>query len=137
MKITRSRTLASVLALAGLVPACNKDEDLSGTYVGVAQLTAGALSGQFEVRATLSHSGSSLSGSYTSRQIAPLQAPSGSGTLSGTVTGNSVTLDFMPSSPLECPARFDGRSGNRRLTGTVTLLGACAGIGAPLELVKQ
>lgn len=77
----------------------------------------GSQSGAGQVVVNFTESGSSLSGTWESKFADP--SKNNSGTLSGTIDGNTVTLTLTPSDPNACGFTATGtRSGDNEITGS-------------------
>lgn len=106
---------------------------LSGNYVGTLQ---DSVAGAGTVQATLSESGSSLSGTLQSTFANPQN--NNSGTISGTVNGTSVTLTFTPSVPTSCPFNATlTQVSATQLTGTYAAFNCTVAVSGTVNITRQ
>jgi hypothetical protein len=85
--------------------------------------------GSSPMRFSLAQSGNSITGNYT--------LASWSGTVSGTSTGNNVSLTLTPSNPADCGAAFTGTVTGTRMTGTIVYTNCTVSGGVTTTFVKQ
>jgi len=117
------RRAVLILIVAGLSAiGCNREDDLTGAYVGNMQLNFGSASTLFNLRLTLSDSEGSLSGTLEATE--PVAGVLTSGDVTGRVNGSAVTLSFKPTTR-HCPAELSGTRQGVRLSGTLTV--QCSG----------
>jgi hypothetical protein len=113
--MTRGVFLLGVLVLCS---ACGSltgpgSDSLSGSWTGV---TSGSSGGPGAVQTTIGQSGSALSGTWGAQYANPLNNSSGS--LSGKVSGDTVTLTLSPSVPTSCPYTVTAIKSGETLAGT-------------------
>ena len=124
------------LVLACVMTSCSGDEEdtsLSGTYVGTIQ---DSVVGAGTVRITLSQTGSTLSGTWQMTFANPNFTNSGS--LSGTVSGQSITLTLTPSNPTTCPFNVTATMmGANRFVGTYAAFNCGDTVAGSLDVTRQ
>lgn len=108
---------------------------LTGTWTGTIQELTIANVGPGTVRVTLSQSGSSLSGNWSSSYA--VSAYNNSGAVTGTVNGASVNVTIAPSVPTACPSRITATANGRSLTGTYAAFNCSVPSGGTVNLVQQ
>ena len=96
--------------------------NISGTWVETPGTLPATLS--------LAQSGNSITGTY-------VRGPY-SGTVSGTSTGNNVSLTLTPGNPQSCGMAFTGMvAGGTRMTGTIVLTNCTESGGGAIVFIKQ
>jgi len=116
--------LVALLGCNGGTSPSSADIDLTGTWVGTVQENIGG-SGTF--RATLSQSGSVVSGSWV---IAfPARRIENAGRLEGTVIASSLTATLTPLDRRTCLSNLSAISDGDQMRGTYLAVN-CAGIAA-------
>jgi hypothetical protein len=134
----RTRSIGLLFLLAGLV-SCGKSNTspsdiFDGTWVG--QITtnlAGVAPGTATV--TLTQSGSTVSGSYSTSYPDP--SNNGGGSFSGTATGTSLAGTLSPSNPNQCPYTVNATASGNQLTGTYAAFNCTISFGGSVSLTKQ
>jgi hypothetical protein len=111
----------------------DEDNDVSGTYTGTIQ---DAFAGTGTLRATISQSGSSLSGTFQTTFPDPQQ--NNSGTISGTVNGSVVTLTLTPSVPVFCAFNATlTQEDDDRITGTYVAVNCSVPDSGTISITRQ
>ena len=126
-----------ICILLSALPGCGGDDDgddsLSGTYVGTIQ---DAFAGTGTLQVTVSQSGSSLSGTFQSTFANPQQNNSGS--ISGTVNGEVVTVTLTPSVAAFCPFNATlTREDDDELTGTYVAFNCTVADNGTIDITRQ
>jgi hypothetical protein len=118
--VTGRCVLLIALAVALSLSNCNNsDDDLDGVYLGSFVLSVSGTSTHFPLGVTLSQSGSSLSGMFEATNP---NATKSRGSVSGSVSGSSVSLALTPTTPGDCSAQLSGiRGGYKTITGTTQI----------------
>lgn len=113
---------------------------LNGTWVGT---TNDALVGSADFSASISQSGSVLSGTYTSSAVQSNDLNGKTGTLAGRVDGTTVTITFTPMAPppngVSCPFSASATVSGNQMTGTFTFPASaqCVPLSGSINLTKS
>ncbi len=105
--------------------------DIAGTWTGT--ITSNQVSGSGPVSATFSQSDASVSGTWS------IIGPDGpdSGTLSGTLSGSSVTLRLVSKVPTGCPYTMNATVSGNRMTGIYSATFCSVAVSGGVDLTKQ
>lgn len=129
----------TLVALVLLSSACGGNDtsptssnSYTGTWVGT---VSSPIAGTGTIRATMAESGPNLSGTWSATY--PDISNNNSGTLTGSVTGVSISLVLRSSVPASCPYTLTGvRSGNT-ITGTFATFNCTGSSSGPFSVTKQ
>jgi len=134
--------LLAVLALSVLASACggtdsapsnsNATTSYTGTWAGTA---TSPIAGTGNIRVTMAQTNVNLSGTW-SATYANIQN-NNSGTLSGSVTGVSITLVLLSSVPSSCPYNLTGTRSGNTITGTFATVNCSGSSSGPFSVTKQ
>jgi len=113
---------------------------LTGTWVGT---TNDALVGTANFSASITQSGSTLSGTYTSSAVQSNSLNGKTGTLTGSVAGSTVTTMFSPTAPVpngvSCSFSATVTVGGNQMTGTFTFPASaqCVPLSGTINLTRS
>ncbi len=118
--------------MAFSVSACGSptEPSLSGTWRGTAQDNIGG-SGTFEV--TLAQTGSNISGTW----LIAFPSSDNGGSLSGTISGSSLSATLSPSNPNSCPFNLTATVSGTVLSGTYASFNCIIAITGSFSATKQ
>lgn len=121
------------LSACGSSPVTPSSEDMSGTWSGTQNTTLG----QNTVSVSVSQSGSSLRGTWSSLFPSSPNNNNG-GQFTGTKSGASVSLTLTPSVPTNCPFTFTGTLTTvSNMSGTFAAFSCTVSNSGTLSLNKQ
>jgi hypothetical protein len=109
--------LLALLVTSGCAPNPAAPTSVTGTWVGT---VSSNLLGTFASQLTLTQSGSSISGFFTS--TIPGQTTSGSGALTGSVQGSNITLQLPTGT---CIRAWTGTLSGTTMSGSFVATGTC------------
>jgi hypothetical protein len=113
---------------------------LTGTWVGT---TNDVLVGTADFSASITQSGSTLSGTYTSGAVQSNDLNGKTGTLTGSVAGSTVTIMFSPTAPVpngvSCPFSATVTVSGNQMTGTFTFPASalCVPLSGSINLTRS
>ena len=93
------------------------------------------MTGQGTVRLTITQSGSSLAGTWTTTYTNV--ANNNSGSLTGTATSANVTATLIPTSPTACPFRATTSRNGSAMSGTYTTFNCAVAVSGSINVSKQ
>jgi opacity protein-like surface antigen len=124
------KTLLALVVVLLLAGCSSSSADYSGQWVGTVSDTVGGV-GQGNL--TISQSGSQLTGSWQIGFTGGLN----SGSLQGTVSGSSVSVQLYPSRPDACPYNLTATRSGDTLTGNYAAYNCSISISGTLTAQKQ
>lgn len=129
------RMLAAACSLlvacgGGSSPTSPNPPSLTGAWSGSYVVTVGG-SNSGPVVFQLTQSGATVSGTGTLDPGTPVAS---SGVVVGGVSGSGLTMDFLPSSPVTCPIRFNGTWSANLIRGQWVAFNCSASFGGTLEM---
>lgn len=135
MRPLRRAAFGALLVAAVGHPACGTDDSLAGSWTGaVRDNSLGGLGG---ANFTFRQSGSVIEGSweFTFRTAASSAQGVASGSLSGTVEGNSISAVLRPQGP--CVYSFQATRSGKTMTGSYDATGCSVAGHGTVDLEKQ
>jgi hypothetical protein len=121
-------TLLIVLMLA----ACGGSSSIDGTYSGPLN---DSLIGAGTARVTLASNGASVSGTWGTMYSNPIYNNSGS--LSGAISGNSLSMSLTPTNPQACPSVVTATRTGNQIDGTYAAISCSVADSGSINLTKQ
>ena len=108
------------------------DVNVSGTFRGTIQ---DSVAGTGTATVTLAQDGSDLTGTFQTTFANP--SNNGSGSVRGSVNGNTITLQTAPSVPTACPFNVTATVQGGQVTGTYAAFNCTVAASGTLTLTKQ
>ena len=142
----RTSGLFLVVIAVLVTPGCREPStapsasSLTGTWVGT---TNDSLVGTADFSASISQSGSVLSGTYASGAVQSNSSNGRTGTLAGRVDGSIVTITFTPMvtvpNGVSCPFNATGMVSGNQMTGTFMFPASaqCLPLSGSIALTKR
>jgi len=123
--------LLALAACGGSSPSAPSTISVAGTWSG--SITSNQVTGSGPASVTLAQSGTSLSGTWA------VTGPDGpnSGSLTGSVSGASMTMTLTPSDPRTCPYNATVNISGSQMTGTYAAFNCTASASGGITLTKR
>jgi len=129
------RTVAAPTPSAAVVETASP-KNVTGTYKG---LVEDSVAGSGEITFTLSQSGDDVSGTFSSICVGPRSSYTNSGSIAGTVDGDSLRVTASPSVSRTCPFSATAviTKGGAEISGTYATFGCKISASGTIQVDKE